>query len=81
VNQNVISIGLIFAALIGAITWNLITFFLGLPTSSSHALIGGMIGAAVAKAGFSVLVWEGIRTIAVFIVLAPLAPVWRHRSC
>jgi PiT family inorganic phosphate transporter len=73
VNQDVISIGLIFAALIGAITWNLITFFLGLPTSSSHALIGGMIGAAVAKAGFGVLVWEGIRTIAVFIVLAPLA--------
>jgi inorganic phosphate transporter, PiT family len=73
VSQDVISIGLIFAALVGAITWNLITFFLGLPTSSSHALIGGMIGAAVAKAGFGVLVWEGIRTIAVFIVLAPLA--------
>src|SRR3954469_16236239 len=73
VSQDVISIGLIFAALMGAITWNLITFFLGLPTSSSHALIGGMIGAAVAKAGFGVLVWEGIRTIAVFIVLAPLA--------
>ena len=73
VDQSVISIGLIFAALIGAIAWNLITFFLGLPTSSSHALIGGMAGAAVAKAGFGVLVWEGLRTIAVFIVLAPLA--------
>ncbi len=73
VNQSVISIGLIFAALIGAIAWNLITFFLALPTSSSHALIGGMAGAAVAKAGFGVLVWEGLRTIAVFIVLAPLA--------
>lgn len=73
VNQNVISIGLIFAALVGAIAWNLVTFFLGLPTSSSHALIGGMAGAAVAKAGFGVLVWEGLRTIAVFIVLAPLA--------
>jgi PiT family inorganic phosphate transporter len=73
VNQDVISIGLIFAALIGAIAWNLITFFLALPTSSSHALIGGMAGAAVAKAGFGVLVWEGLRTIAVFIVLAPLA--------
>src|SRR5919107_3981362 len=46
VDQNVISIGLIFAALVGAIAWNLITFFLGLPTSSSHALIGGMAGAA-----------------------------------
>jgi PiT family inorganic phosphate transporter len=73
VDQSVISIGLIFAALLGAIAWNLITFFLGLPTSSSHALIGGMAGAAVAKAGFGVLVWEGLRTIAVFIVLAPLA--------
>jgi inorganic phosphate transporter, PiT family len=73
VNQSVISIGLIFAALVGAILWSLFTFFLGLPTSSSHALIGGMAGAAVAKAGFSVLVWEGLRTIAVFIVLAPLA--------
>jgi PiT family inorganic phosphate transporter len=73
VDQNVISIGLIFAALLGAIAWNLITFFLGLPTSSSHALIGGMAGAAVAKAGFGVLVWEGLRTIFVFIVLAPLA--------
>jgi PiT family inorganic phosphate transporter len=73
VDQSVLSIGVIFAALVGAILWNLFTFFLGLPTSSSHALIGGMAGAAVAKAGFGVLVWEGLRTIAVFIVLAPLA--------
>ena len=73
VDQSVLSIGVIFAALAGAILWNLFTFFLGLPTSSSHALIGGMAGAAVAKAGFGVLVWEGLRTIAVFIVLAPLA--------
>jgi PiT family inorganic phosphate transporter len=73
VDQSVLSIGLIFAALVGAIIWSLFTFVLGLPTSSSHALIGGMVGAAVAKAGFSVLVWEGLRTIAVFIVLAPLA--------
>ncbi len=73
VQQNVISIGMIFAGLVGAILWSLFTFFLGLPTSSSHALIGGMAGAAVAKAGFGVLVWEGLRTIAVFIVIAPLA--------
>jgi PiT family inorganic phosphate transporter len=73
VQQNVISIGMIFAGLVGAIIWSLFTFFLGLPTSSSHALIGGMAGAAVAKAGFGVLVWEGLRTIAVFIVIAPLA--------
>ena len=72
VNQDVLSIGVIFAGLVGAITWSLFTFFLGLPTSSSHALIGGMCGAAVAKAGFGVLVWSGLRTIAVFIVLSPL---------
>jgi len=70
--QDVLSIGVIFAGLTGAIAWNLLTFFLGLPTSSSHALIGGMAGAAVAKGGFDVLISEGVRKIAVFIVLAPL---------
>jgi PiT family inorganic phosphate transporter len=70
---SVLSIGVIFAALLGAILWSLFTFFLALPTSSSHALIGGLVGAAVAKAGFTALVWQGLRTIAVFIVLAPLA--------
>ena len=50
VEPEVLSIGVIFAGLIGAIGWNLITFFLGLPTSSSHALVGGIAGAAVAKA-------------------------------
>jgi PiT family inorganic phosphate transporter len=72
VNQNVLSIGVIFAGLIGAISWSLFTFYLGLPTSSSHALIGGMAGAAVAKAGFSALIWSGLKVIAVFIVIAPL---------
>src|SRR5205085_8846913 len=72
VHQDVLSIGVIFAGLIGAIVWDLITFWLGLPTSSSHALVGGMAGAAVAKAGAHVLVLNGIRTIAVFIVLSPL---------
>src|SRR5918995_631472 len=69
---TVVSIGVIFAGLIGAIVWDLITFYLGLPTSSSHALVGGMAGAAVAKAGFDVLVGEGLRTIGAFIVLSPL---------
>jgi inorganic phosphate transporter, PiT family len=72
VNQDVLSIGVIFAGLIGAISWSLFTFYLGLPTSSSHALIGGMAGAAVAKAGFSALIWSGLKVIAVFIVIAPL---------
>jgi PiT family inorganic phosphate transporter len=69
---EVLSIGVIFAGLLGAIGWNLVTFFLGLPTSSSHALVGGMAGAAVAKGGFDVLVSEGLRKIGVFIVLSPL---------
>jgi PiT family inorganic phosphate transporter len=72
VNQDVLSIGVIFAGLIGAISWSLFTFYLGLPTSSSHALIGGMAGAAVAKAGFDALIWSGLKVIAVFIVIAPL---------
>jgi PiT family inorganic phosphate transporter len=70
--QDVLSIGVIFAGLTGAITWNLITFCLGLPTSSSHALVGGIAGAAVAKAGFDVLIGEGLRKIGIFIVLSPL---------
>jgi PiT family inorganic phosphate transporter len=70
--QDVLSIGVIFAGLVGAIAWDLITFWFGLPTSSSHALVGGMAGAAVAKAGFDVLVGEGIRQIGVFIILSPL---------
>jgi PiT family inorganic phosphate transporter len=70
--QDVLTIGVIFAGLAGAIVWDLITFYLGLPTSSSHALVGGMAGAAVAKAGFDVLVSEGIRKIGLFIVLSPL---------
>jgi PiT family inorganic phosphate transporter len=70
--QDVLSIGVIFAGLIGAIAWDLITFWFGLPTSSSHALVGGMAGAAVAKAGSHVLVSEGLRKIGLFIVLSPL---------
>ena len=70
--QHVLSIGVIFAGLVGAIAWNLITYWLALPSSSSHALVGGMAGAAVAKAGGHVLLLEGIRKIGVFIVLSPL---------
>jgi len=61
----------IFGTLMGACTWNLITWYFGLPTSSSHALIGGMIGAAVVKAGTSALVWKGIIKTVVFIVISP----------
>src|SRR5687768_17967529 len=65
--QDVLSIGVVFAGLIGAIGWDLLTFYLGLPTSSSHALVGGMAGAAVAYAGWDVLVTSGLRKIGVFI--------------
>ena len=61
-----------FAGLVGAIGWNLITFYLGLPTSSSHALVGGIAGAAVAKGGFDVLIPSGLQKIGVFIILSPL---------
>jgi len=72
VAQDVLSIGVIFAGLVGAISWDLITFVLGLPTSSTHALVGGIAGAAVAKAGFDVLMADGLRKIGVFIILSPL---------
>src|SRR3954451_8290977 len=63
VTQEVLTIGVVFAGLVGAIGWELITFYLGLPTSSSHALVGGFSGAAVARHGFDVLVSDGIRKI------------------
>jgi PiT family inorganic phosphate transporter len=72
VDPGVFTLGLVFAGLIGAIVWDLITWYFGLPTSSSHALIGGMAGAAVAKAGWHSLIAEGFRKIAVFIVLSPI---------
>ena len=72
VEQDVLSVGVVFAGLLGAIGWNLITFFLGLPTSSSHALVGGIAGAAVAKSGLHVLLSDGLSTIGIFIVLSPL---------
>ena len=72
VEPEAMTIAVIFSGLIGAIGWNLITFYLGLPTSSSHALVGGIAGAAVASAGFDVLIASGLRTIGVFIILSPL---------
>ncbi|MGP8080481.1 MAG: anion permease [Dehalococcoidales bacterium] len=62
----------IFAALLGAISWNLITWYLGLPSSSSHALIGGYAGAAIAHAGFGVIITKGWYETLIFIALAPL---------
>jgi inorganic phosphate transporter, PiT family len=72
VSPDVIDHYVIFGALVGAISWNGITWFFGLPSSSSHALIGGLIGAAVAKVGFSSLVAEGIWKTVLFIFLSPI---------
>ncbi|MBI3270641.1 MAG: inorganic phosphate transporter [Planctomycetes bacterium] len=82
VDPSVITPNLIFAALVGAIVWNLITWYYGLPSSSSHALIGGLAGAAIAKAGLGSLlwltpgpnwlVWKGILGISIYIVVSPL---------
>ena len=71
IDPDIVGNLLILAALAGAIAWNLITWWLGLPSSSSHALIGGMIGAGLVKGGLKVLVWEGIIKVASFIVLSP----------
>lgn len=63
---------IIFGTLIGACGWNIITWYFGLPISSSHALIGGMIGAALVKAGSGSLVWKGISKTAAFIIISPV---------
>jgi PiT family inorganic phosphate transporter len=72
VHQSVFTNAVIFAGLLGAIAWDVITWWFGLPTSSSHALVGAMSGAAVAAAGWGALIASGFQKIAVFIVLSPL---------
>jgi PiT family inorganic phosphate transporter len=72
VHADIVDQWVILAGLVGAITWDLITWYWGLPTSSSHALIGGFAGAALTKAGFSSLVASGLIKIGVFMVLAPV---------
>jgi PiT family inorganic phosphate transporter len=72
IDVNRVDNTVIFAGLVGAVVWDLVTWWLGLPTSSSHALVGGYAGAAIVKAGFSVLVVRGwIQTLS-FILIAPL---------
>ncbi|MBI3700746.1 MAG: inorganic phosphate transporter [Afipia sp.] len=72
IDPGIIDAQVIFAALMGAIVWNLITWGLGMPSSSSHALIGGLLGAGVSKAGFHVMVWSGLSKTLLAIVLSPL---------
>src|SRR6185436_2265206 len=72
VAAEVVDAAVIFGALMGAIVWNLITWWLGIPSSSSHALIGGLAGAAVTKAGLGAIVWKGLGITSAAIVLSPL---------
>ena len=72
IEPSVIDHYVIFGALVGALFWNLVTWYFGIPSSSSHALIGGLIGAAVAKGGTDTLIAGGLYKIISFIVLSPL---------
>lgn len=72
VDANIVTPGVIFAALTGAIAWNIITWIAGIPSSSSHALIGGLLGAGIAKAGLGAVVWTGVFKTTAAIVMSPL---------
>jgi PiT family inorganic phosphate transporter len=91
VNAKDVTQMVIFAGVMGAIIWNLITWYWGLPSSSSHALIGGIIGSAVAHAGSTVLLWGGLKKIVLALILSPfvgaaigflfmLAVLWGFRN-
>ena len=71
VQPGVVDTHVVFGALVGAITWNVITWYYGIPSSSSHALIGGLVGAVLAKAGSSALIGSGILKTVVFIFISP----------
>jgi PiT family inorganic phosphate transporter len=72
IDQGIVDHYVVLGALVGAISWNIITWYYGIPSSSSHALIGGIVGAGVAKAGTSVLIASGILKTVAFILIAPL---------
>ncbi len=72
ISPDAISDSVIFGALMGAIIWQVITGYLGIPSSSSHALIGGLVGAGVARLGMKAIVWNGLSKTAVAIVLSPV---------
>ncbi|HEY2091250.1 MAG TPA: inorganic phosphate transporter [Thermoanaerobaculia bacterium] len=72
IDVSVVTFAVIFSGLIGAIAWNIITWYFGLPTSSSHALIGGYAGAAVTRSGVQAIILSGWTKTLVFIILAPL---------
>jgi PiT family inorganic phosphate transporter len=71
INPEIVTLELIAAAVTAAIIWNLITWWMGLPSSSSHTLVGGLVGAAVAGSGFGSVIYSGVIKIVIFIVVAP----------
>ena len=71
IDPGIVNDSVIFAALVGAISWNLITWWAGIPSSSSHALIGGLIGAGLAKAGGGAIVWNGVLKTTAAVFLSP----------
>jgi inorganic phosphate transporter, PiT family len=72
IDPDIVDAQVIFAALVGAIVWNVVTWAAGIPSSSSHALVGGLVGAGVAKAGFAAMVWSGLSKTLFAIVLSPV---------
>lgn len=72
VHLESVTLVLLLLTLMGAVVWDIVTWLLGLPTLSSHALIGGLIGSGIAAAGFKVVIWHGVIKIFVFILVAPL---------
>ncbi len=72
VDSGVVTLPIVFSALVGAIIWNILTWLFGLPTSSSHALIGGLVGSVIVAAGAGAVLASGVVTILLFIIIAPL---------
>ena len=72
INKDVVTPGVVFGALVGAMAWNVITWWRGIPSSSSHALVGGLLGAGMMHAGPGAIVWGGLTATTVAIVLSPL---------
>jgi PiT family inorganic phosphate transporter len=72
IDAEIVTLNLIAAAVTAAIIWNLITWWLGLPSSSSHTLVGGLVGAAIAGSGFGSVIYSGVLKIGVFIIIAPV---------
>lgn len=72
INTDIVTLDLIAAAVVAAIIWNLLTWWWGLPSSSSHTLVGGLVGAAIAGSGFDSVIYSGVGKILLFIVIAPV---------